>query len=234
MRMQVSIHNSAFEANTNNEHSKPKNILHMHRGSYGPNCSSIQSWSANLIKGGACQRGLKDGSQKPGPVRCLMDTRAADDTWVGFWLSLRQQQLQVLLNSPSLQTPLLTLESLNQNKTPPTLSLLQKKHSLMLLIYTPLLVATKVTTMMMHIVDHINAKLCKWASNPKIILCHRKEENMQKYPTRGSNDSTQRHLQRLRYRLMQASIQQNLCRCVYLYKHTWIHALESNSKTLLN
>lgn len=141
-------------------------VVHM-----GQTGSSIQSWSANLIKGGACKRGLKNGSQKPGPVRCLMDTPAADERWVGFWLSLRQQQqLQLLLNSPSLQTPLLTLETLNQNKTPPTLSLLQKKQSLMLLIYTPLLVITKVTTTMMHIVDHINATICKWASNPKIIL----------------------------------------------------------------
>ncbi len=36
MRMQGSIHNGGFEANANNEHSKPKNILHVHRGSYGP------------------------------------------------------------------------------------------------------------------------------------------------------------------------------------------------------
>jgi hypothetical protein len=106
-------------------------VVHM-----GQTGSSIQSWSANLIKGGASKRGLKTGSQKPGPVRCLMDTPAAVERWVGFWLSLRQQQLQLLLNSPSLHTPLLTLETLNQNKTPPTLSLLQKKESYVVDLYT--------------------------------------------------------------------------------------------------
>jgi len=64
MRMQGSIHNGAFEANTNNEHSKPKNILHVHRCSYGPNWFFHSKLVCKSHQRGSLQKGFEKWEPK--------------------------------------------------------------------------------------------------------------------------------------------------------------------------